>query len=160
MEVCIGLISVLVLIGISLAVMSSLIRENRKRAKDYEMFCAARGYSFTKMQAGGGETYANLVPILWRGRSGYGISGHLGRHPFTAFEYIVSAPPDPYPGLLKREWFAIMMWEAPELALPRFLLTTKGSPGLERMGPAKGSSECRFPRRCCLLGGVSPPGRA
>jgi len=100
-------------------------RERRRRAA-FEEYCLIRGYRYERERPGAESSLGGTFGIFKEGRRrrwGSTINGQVGGRPFMVFEYtyVTGGGNNNH-----RHRLTVMLWEAPEGALPRFRLVPEG----------------------------------
>lgn len=113
-------------VGLPLGIIGALAVSNRRRREALREFAEQRGYRFEPKRPRAEQALADALPIFKRGHSkswGSTITGQVGGKPFMAFEYSYVTGGGNHSS---RHPLAVMLWESPELALPRFSLAPEG----------------------------------
>jgi len=103
----------------------SVFRDKRYREAVAE-YCQMRGYQFEPRRPGAEQALADSFQLFGRGhnrRWGPTVSGQVGGRPFTAFEYTYVTGGGKNS---QRHRLAMMLWDVPGTALPRFSLGPEG----------------------------------
>lgn len=92
----------------------------RRRREALEEFCLTRGYRFERGRADAAAALAGAFPVFRKGHShrwGATLTGRLGSHDFTAFEYRYVTGGG---NSRNRHRIAGMLWESGSARLPQF----------------------------------------
>ena len=114
------------LAAIPVVIVGAFLLTERRRRDALQQYTEQRGYQFERRRPGVPQELAEVFPIFRRGhRRSWGstITGQVGGKPFTAFEYVYVTGGG---NSSHRHALAMMLWEAPDVNLPRFSLAPEG----------------------------------
>lgn len=115
-----------VAVAIPVGIVGALAVADKRRREALQQYGEQRGYQFERKRRGAEQALAEEFPIFRRGhRRSWGctITGQVGGEPFTAFEYVFVTGGGHNS---HRHPLAMMLWEAPEVSLPRFSCVPEG----------------------------------
>ena len=113
-------------VAIPVGILVTFLIAERRRREGLQEYTEQRGYRFERNRAGAEQALAQTFPIFRRGHGrkwGITITGQVGGKPFTAFDYVYVTGGGKSSN---RHHLAMMLWESPGLALPRFSLVPEG----------------------------------
>ena len=113
-------------IAIPLGILAAAVYRERRRREALEEYCQIRGFRFDRDRPGAEEALSPAFAIFQRGYGnswGTTLSGQVGGRPFTAFEYTYVSGGGRN---RQRNRYAMMLWQAPGVSLPRFSLAPEG----------------------------------
>lgn len=134
--------AIVALAAIPVVIVGAFILTERRRRDALQQYTEQRGYRFEPKRPGVEQALAEVFPIFRRGRGrrwGATITGQVGGRPFTAFEYVYVTGGG---NSSHRHALAMMLWEASEVALPRFALAPEGF--LSRLAQRFGKQDFDF----------------
>jgi hypothetical protein len=109
-----------VVAGVVAAVAGLALYSERTRREALEQFCLTRGYRFERGRPGAEHVLAGVFPVFKKGSShrwGATITGRMGGHDFTAFEYSYATGGG---NSRSRHRIAGLLWDADTAQLPSF----------------------------------------
>jgi hypothetical protein len=129
-------------VAIPIGIVAALAVADKRRRKALQQYGEQRGYRFERKRRSAEQALADEFPIFQRGHGrswGCTITGQVGGKPFTAFEYVYVTGGG---RSSHRHPLAMMLWEAPEVRLPRFSCVPEGF--WNRLGAAFRQAGLRF----------------
>jgi hypothetical protein len=115
-----------VAVAIPAGIVGALAVADKRRRDALQQYSEQRGYQFERKRRGAEQALAEEFPIFRRGRGrswGSTITGQVGGKPFTAFEYVYVTGGGKSS---HRNPLAIMLWQAPDVSMPRFSCVPEG----------------------------------
>jgi hypothetical protein len=113
-------------VAIPIGIVAALAVADKRRREALQQYGEQRGYRFERKRRSAEQALADEFPIFQRGHGrswGCTITGQVGGKPFTAFEYVYVTGGG---RSSHRHPLAMMLWEAPEVRLPRFSCVPEG----------------------------------
>ena len=114
------------LAAIPVVIVGAFLLTERRRRDALQQYAEQRGYGFETKRPGAQVVLADAFPIFRKGHGrswGCTITGQLGGKPFIAFDYVYRTGSG---NSSHRHPLAMMLWEVPGVALPRFSLAPEG----------------------------------
>jgi hypothetical protein len=113
-------------VAVAGGVIAAVLVRERRRLAALEEYCLVRGYRFERERRGAESSLAATFPVFKQGRRrrwGATINGQVGGRTFTAFEYTYVTGGG---NSNHHHRLTVLLWDAPEAALPRFSLLPEG----------------------------------
>ncbi len=117
---------IIALAAIPVVIVGVFVLADRRRREALQQYAEQRGYGFERNRRSAERALSDEFPIFKRGhnrRWGNTITGQVDGKPFTAFDYTYVTGGG---NSSHRHRLAMMLWEMPELSLPRFTLVPEG----------------------------------
>ena len=118
--------AIVALAAVPVVIIGVFVIAERRRREALQQYAEQRGYRFERNRKNAERALADAFPIFQRGHNrswGSTITGQVGGKPFTAFDYVYVTGGG---NSSHRHRLAMMLWEMPELSLPRFSLAPEG----------------------------------
>jgi hypothetical protein len=115
-----------VAVAIPAGIVGAFVLAGKRRREALQQYSEQRGYQFERKRSGAEQALAEAFPIFRRGHGrswGCTITGQVGGKPFTVFEYVYVTGGG---NSSHRHPLAMMLWQAPDVSLPRFSCVPEG----------------------------------